>query len=125
MYRRINDIRKRGSFTIEAAFITPMILGVTVMFIYTAMYCHDRCVIEYVSRMACELAVYGDEEPEAAVMEFISGNLPQKLMCCRNVDIRSYSEDDSIVAEVEAETTLFAGTFVNKAKARKHFFPRY
>ncbi|MBO4904703.1 MAG: pilus assembly protein [Lachnospiraceae bacterium] len=39
--------KTNGSFTVEAALIMPLILGVIVLFIYICLHCYDRCVTEY------------------------------------------------------------------------------
>ena len=116
--------KARGSFTVEAALIMPVILGVIVTFIYIAMYCHDRCIIEYVSTIACERAVYEDD-PEKSATEYVLSKLPNSLMCGWETDVTSYSDESGIFVEVEASTPVFGRTSVHKVGACKHFLPRY
>ena len=38
--------KKRGSYTVEAAFIVPMVLGIAFMILYLILWHHDRCVLQ-------------------------------------------------------------------------------
>ena len=76
---KICNIRKRGSFTVEAALIMPVILGVIVTFIYIAMFCHDRCVIEYSCRVSSAKAAY-DTDPEQTAAVVSEQNLGRFLI---------------------------------------------
>ena len=38
--------KERGSYTVEAAFIVPMILGIVFMILYLLLWHHDRCVLQ-------------------------------------------------------------------------------
>ncbi len=120
-YCRVN---KRGSFTVEAALIIPIILGVTVLFIYIAMFCHDRCYTEYVCQMACIKASYSETDAEAAAKEYIDDNLSKRLMNW-DTDVYVSSDDESVEVIVEASAMFFPKTFTHKAKAYKHFCPKY
>jgi len=46
----------QGSFTVEAALVLPMCLGVIIMLIYMCTYIHDKAVMEYEAYKACILA---------------------------------------------------------------------
>ena len=48
----------KGSFTVEAALIMPVILGVIVLSDYISMFAYDRCVIEYVCQSVCADAAF-------------------------------------------------------------------
>ena len=114
-----------GSFTVEAALIMPVILGIIVMFLYAAMFCHDRGAIEYVIRIACERAVYEEDQTGEAAEEYTRHYLSERLICKWDISVNSYETDDSVVVSVQASTPLFGGTTVHKATVLKHFFPKY
>lgn len=38
--------KERGSYTVEAAFIVPMVLGIVFMILYLLLWHHDRCVLQ-------------------------------------------------------------------------------
>ena len=38
--------KERGSYTVEAAFIVPMVLGIAFMILYLILWHHDRCVLQ-------------------------------------------------------------------------------
>ena len=38
--------KERGSYTVEAAFIVPMVLGIALMILYLILWHHDRCVLQ-------------------------------------------------------------------------------
>lgn len=38
--------KERGSYTVEAAFIVPMVLGIVFMILYLILWHHDRCVLQ-------------------------------------------------------------------------------
>ena len=118
-YRRL-----KGSFTVEAALIMPLILGVTVLFIYIAMFCYDRCAIEYVCRIACAEAVYSPDGKSAAE-EYIKDNLTNKLICRWDTEATVYSDSDIVTVEVRAQTGVFNRTFDHTVSAYKHFCPKY
>lgn len=98
-------MRYKGSFTIEAALIMPMILGIIVLFIYASMYSHDRCVLEY--------AVQSGESV-----------IPDRLMLKWDTSVEVQEEDEYRITELTAQTALF-GKCIHRAKAYKHFCPKY
>jgi hypothetical protein len=116
--------RGLGSFTIEAALIMPMILGVIVLFINIAFVSFDRCTMEYICRIACADAVYEDD-PEIWAEEMIHKDMEKKLIRKWDTNVSVYSDDEAITATVEAKTGLFDKTYVYTATAYKHFCPKY
>ena len=114
-----------GSFTVEAALIMPLILGIIVMFLYAAMFCHDRGAIEYVTRIACERAVYEEGQMGEAAEEYIRQYLSERLICKWDISVNAYETDDCVEAAVQASTPVFGGQTVHKASVLKHFFPKY
>ena len=108
----------------EAALIMPLILGVIVLFIYIAMFCYDRCAMEYVCRLACAEAVYSPDE-ESVAEEYIRENLTKMLICRWDTDTVVYSDDDTVTVSIKAKTGIFNTTFDHTASAYKHFCPKY
>lgn len=103
----------------------PMILGVIVLFLYIAMFAHDRCAMEYVCQTAVAGAVYSEEDPVAAARDHIDENLSKRLTLKWDTDIRVYEDDEKVTAQIEAASVLFHRTFLHETAAYKHFCPKY
>ena len=116
--------KKKGSFTVEAALIMPVILGITVLFIKAALLCYDRCIMEYICRTACIHAVY-EKEPEEAAGEFITGRLSEELVLDWDITVDTGSDGQCITARITASGPIFDRVFEHRAKACKHFRPKY
>ena len=116
--------RRKGSFTVEAALIMPVILGITVLFIYISMFCFDRFTIQYVSQMACLYAAY-ETDPESFAKEQIEGELEKRLICRWDTKITVSSDNIGITAVVDANPEIFGGRYEHTARANKHFCPDY
>lgn len=115
--------KKQGSFTVEAALIMPVILGVIVLFIYIACFLFDRCTIEYAVRMSCMMGVY--EEGGRSAEEHIDSILSQKLLLDWDTQAEVTEDDDTLTVTVSAVPTLFVKRFIHRAYALKHFCPNY
>ena len=113
-----------GSFTVEAALIMPVIVGIIVLFIRLSFVCYDRVVIESICQQACIEAAC-EEDEISFVKEYISNDLEDKLICDWDTDISVYTENDHIIAEVNARTGLFPKAFKHTARANKLFCPKY
>ena len=116
--------REKGSFTVEAALIMPVILSIIVLFINAALVFYDRCVMEYVCQMACNAAVY-DSEGENAAEEYIRQHLSEDLILKWDYSIRTEAGSDHIGAGIWASGPFFDRIYVHEAKACKHFCPKY
>ncbi len=116
--------RELGSFTIEAALIMPMILGVIVLFINITFVSFDRCAIEHTCRIACADAVYEDDA-DIWAEEKIRADLNKKLIRKWETNVSVYSDDETVTATVEAKTGVFDKTYLYTATAYKHFCPKY
>ncbi len=116
--------REKGSFTVEAALLMPMILGVTVLFIYISMFCFDRCTILYVSDLAC-LSALNEPDPETYAKASIDTELSKKLICRWDTDISVSSDETGITASIRANAAIFGGVYEYKVRANKHFRPDY
>ena len=115
-------LKKEGSFTIEAALIMPVILGVIVLFIYIAMYSYDRCVIEYVCQSAASRAVREGEEMAAGYAE---AELYARLICRWVTKIEFSSDEEGLTAEIEAYLPAFGREFTHASTAYEQFLPKY
>ena len=116
--------REKGSFTVEAALLMPMILGVTVLFIYISMFCFDRCTILYVSEFAC-LNALNESDPESYAKGNIDAELSKKLICRWDTDISVASDETGITASIRASSGVFGGVYEYIVRANKHFCPDY
>ena len=103
----------------------PLILGVIVLFLYIAMFVHDRCAMEYVCQAAVAGAVYSGKEATDAAEEYIDDNLSKRLTGRWETMIKVYEDDESVTAQIEATTPLFGKAFLHSATANKHFCPKY
>ena len=103
----------------------PFILGIIVLFIYIAMFCHDRCAMEYVCQMAVQSAVWSQQDPETAARQYIDDNLPQRLIGSWDTDVSVFTDEDGITAQIEATSGLFGKVFYHSGRANKHFCPKY
>ncbi len=117
--------KKKASFTVEAALIMPVILGVIVLFIYYAMILHDRCAIEYVCRIAAEDAVNSGEESVEFIKRDISDRLDRVLILKWDTDITAGSDEDSTDVTVSAVQLLINRSYLYSITAKKHFLPKY
>ena len=125
-YSRSLSVQKaEGSFTVEAALIMPIILGIIVLFIYIAMTAHDRCTIGYICETVCLEAVNEGDDPERYAEEQIEKALAQKLILIHETNISANKDEMMLTVTVSAGETLFGRPYVYKAKAFKHFCPKY
>ena len=118
-------VRYKGSFTIEAALIMPVILGVIVLFIYYSVFAHDRCALEYICETACSQSVYDELSCEEYAEYHIRSALPKYLILDWETDISVYSDETCVYAEIAAKPPFLNRTFEHKTKAFKHFCPKY
>ena len=123
--KKTGALRTEGSFTVEAALIMPIILGIIVLFIYIAMYSYDRCVIEYVCQKTCILLAAGDLGDEAEAGAYAEGELRSRLAGNWETDIRVYSDESGTEAEIEAYSPVTGRTCTHACAAYKQFLPNY
>ena len=115
--------KKQGSFTVEAALIMPVILGVIVLLIYIACFLFDRCTIEYAVRTACMMGVY--EEGRYSVEQHIDSVLSPKLILDWDTQAEIIEDDNRLTVTVSAVPKLYMKRFIHSAYALKHFCPNY
>ena len=116
-------MRCKGSFTIEAALIMPVILGIIVLFLYIAMFAHDRCAIEYICQSA---ALYGaDESDPDKAAEYAHDRLNSGLILDWNTQIGAQSDEKCVILTIDGAPPVFPGTYRHTVKAYKHFCPKY
>ena len=123
-FEKICNIRTRGSFTVEAALLMPVILGVIVTFMYIAMFCHDRCVIEYSCRVSSAKAVY-DTDPELTAATVSEQYMDRFLILDWDTGIDTDYDDEIVTTRVEATCPVINRTFIHRAWAYRHFRPKY
>lgn len=115
----------KGSFTVEAAFIMPVILGIIMMFIYAAIFSHDRCAIEYVATMAAEDAVSANECSDELIERDITKRLDEILILDWDRDISVYTDENHVDVEIIALSQYFNRASTYNIRANKHFLPNY
>ena len=118
-------MRYRGSFTVEAALIMPMILGVIVLFIYIGMFMFDRCTIEYICQQASCTAVREGGDIEDAAVRYAQKEISERLILDWDTEIHTAFDDRSLLTTIEAKCPLFDMTFTHSARAPGHFCPKY
>ena len=118
-------MRYRGSFTVEAALIMPVVLGVIVLFIYSGMLLYDRCMIRSVCSEACFEGVYSSSDPDTAAEGYVQNVLPSRLILEWDTRTEVFSDENLLTVRITAKSRLFDGAFVHTAKAFKHFSPKY
>ena len=111
-------MRCKGSLTVEAALIMPVVLGVIVLFLYMAMYLHDRCAIQYVCQQAALEAVYREGDFEAFAGEFADNELEKKLILDWDRETYVSSDNGSISVKISArpQKTLFFKVLTESAQ---------
>ncbi len=109
---RIYD-KAKGSFTVEAALIMPVILGVIVLSVYISMFSYDRCVIEYVCQSVCAEAAF-DLSGEEDIKEEITSGLRDRLAGSWDIEITTDHDDHFIYVIANAQTPLFGRAFTHR-----------
>ena len=117
--------KQKGSFTVEAALIMPVILGVIVMFIYIGMFMFDRCTIVYICQQASCAAVSKGDDIERSAEEYALNEISGRLLLDWDINIRAYSDERSVYTSIEAKNTRFGSTFTHTGRTDRHFCPKY
>ena len=95
-------MRYKGSFTVEAALIMPVVLGVIVLFLYMAMFLHDRCVVQYACQQTALEAVYEEDGFEAFAKDFADNAISGKLILDWDYTADISSDDGSVSVKISA-----------------------
>ena len=118
-------MRYRGSFTVEAALIMPVILGVIVFFIYIGMFTLDRCSIEYICQSVSCAAVYETGDRITMAEEMAARELNRMLILDWDTDVEIREDETTLTVRIEAATSMFPGSFTHTGRSFKHFYPKY
>ena len=118
-------LRYRGSFTVEAALIMPMILGVIVLFIYIGMFMFDRCTIEYICQQASFEAANAGEDIQRSAEAYAMDEISKRLILKWDTNIRTYCDERSVIMTIEAKNVIFDRAFIHTARTVRHFCPKY
>lgn len=92
----------RGSFTIEASFLIPLILLVVGVVFHLLFYYHDKTVL---LGMAHEVAAYGaglEEADEDTLESYFASRIKGKLMLFTKVENEISLEDDKVTVRCDA-----------------------
>ena len=111
-------MRCKGSFTVEAALIMPVILGVIVLFLYMAMFLYDRCMIRYVWQEAALEAVYEEGDAETFAKDLVEDGLKKNLILRWDHETHVSSDDETVSVKicVRPQKTLFSKVLTESAQ---------
>ncbi len=102
----------------------PMILGITVLFLYIAMFAHDRCAIEYICQTSCAKSVY-EPDHRAIAEETAENALSGKLILEWDTDVSAEETKEALILTIYAKNRLYDRVYRHTATAYKHFCPKY
>jgi hypothetical protein len=107
----------KGSYTIEASLLLPMILSIIMILMFLSFYVHDRCILYSIAYTAALRGseVQSDEEKIFREVEESSNKLLEnKLLVTRNVntDIKISSKD--IAVSYQGDFQIPIGTILIK-----------
>lgn len=97
-------IEKNGSFTIELSLLTPLLIAILLMLLFSDYYMHDRVIIEKacnISALRSSLCVQEDKR-EAVLIESFNKETEGKLLGKWDYELDSYIDEE--VSEI-----IFAG----------------
>lgn len=95
--------QQKGSFTIEASVIVPMILMVFVLIVYAVFYYHDKNILE---GAAYETAVVGSgrsEPEEAEIRAYFRKRIQGKLILFGQVQEEISMDKEEVIVKCTAE----------------------
>ncbi len=98
-------MRKKGSYTIEAALLMPFIIGVIVFVIYAAYYTHDRAVLQkcaYIAALRGSQVRTGDQDTYGVAKENCEELLQNHLL-------GNWELSDSVEVDVSSVTVSYIG----------------
>lgn len=96
----------RGSYTVEAAVIVPMVIFVLLFIIYSAFYMHNQAVL---NTAAYETAVYGStlNPAEEKIREKMSGKymdaIKGRLIAMKSPDVNVQVDDSRVTVKIRGE----------------------
>lgn len=97
-------IRKRGSYTVEAAITIPIVIGVILFVLYICIFSYDRVVIHHA--IVSELYKDVEEEEDAIISEQITESVSNKIrnnvIANWEVEVNTEIDTTSIVVSVNA-----------------------
>lgn len=97
--------QKKGSFTIEATFLMPLIIGILVFIIYMGFYYYNMGACIYTAYMIAAEGVSGSENLEN------SKSLKQRTIAMDNPGVEVTEEDDEVMVRASGSQRI---PFVNK-----------
>lgn len=109
-------MKKRGSYTIEAALLMPLILGSIVFIIYAAYYTHDRAVLQkcaYIAALRGSQIRIGDGETCTIAKENSSQLIQGKLLGSWELTDIAETEQDRVRVVYEGYMQIPKGVLMN------------
>ena len=79
----------RGSYTIEASLLMPIVLGIILLIIYLSIYIHDKAIIEYeivnagLNSISCDREILGETD----IRNELEDNIHKHTFGRWNIDI--------------------------------------
>lgn len=88
-YERKRGIKteENGSYTVEAAFVAPIVLGIAFLILYTLFLQHDKVILQANLENALFLAVEGDSSCKQRCQEYL-----QKSLWCMEIQETELSD---------------------------------
>lgn len=115
----------RGSFTIEAALLMPIILGTIVILIYTSFFLHDRAVIYEGAILLANKYTneqnMSDDKIKQNLEKEINQIINEQVICTRNISTEITVKDKEIIVASTGEF-YFPNMYVAKAVFQKQGF---
>ena len=115
----MNKKNFKGSYTIEAALIMPMILSVLVLLIYWAFYLHDRAILSsaaYTAALRGSQMISGEnvvDEVNKCSKELIKN----RLLITKSVEHKIEQKGDIIAVSYDGIISIPGGVLLNKSFA--------
>ncbi len=99
-------MRKKGSYTIEAALLMPLIIGVMIFIIYLAYYTHDRAILQksaYIAALRGSQIRTGDQEAFAVASENADLLIQDHLL-------GSWTIQKQVLLDTDTVTVIYTGS---------------
>ena len=101
----------------------PVILGIIVLFIHIAFFCHDRCIIQYICITSASLAAFSDDESLAESKA--SEEIEKRLIGKWDTEISVASDEETVGIVIKASPQFTDRIFEHSAYSYRQFFPKY
>lgn len=115
----------RGSFTIEASVIVPMILTIFALLISMLFYYHDKNVVSAIAHETLVMGCGREEITEEEIEKYFKTRLGQKLLLFQGVQIEATIEQEEITIVCTAKKkgmSLYINMTMEKTDPEKYIW---